>query len=37
MAQENQSRDERVMLILGTTRGNEQDNFFSKINRFHLL
>lgn len=36
MAQENPSRDQATILILGTVRSEEQD-LFSKLNSFSLL
>jgi len=36
MAQENTTRDQTTILILGTVRSEKQD-FFSKLNSFSLL
>ncbi len=36
MAQENPTRDQTIILILGTVRSEKQD-FFSKLNSFSLL
>ena len=36
MAQENPTRDQTTILILGTVRSEKQD-FFSKLNSFSLL
>ena len=37
MSQEKAARSARLISILGTVKGNEDDNFLAKLNRFHLL
>lgn len=37
MSQEKAARSERLISILGTVKGNENDSFLDRLNRFHLL
>ncbi|HET9921796.1 MAG TPA: hypothetical protein VFQ30_18285 [Ktedonobacteraceae bacterium] len=37
MSQEKAARSARLISILGTVKGNENDSFLGRLNRFHLL